>query len=371
MFARLESKQQFHAALFATLFGDAASGLDRPMLLCRELNACESHLSTMAAPKISICLPNLNHRRFLPARIDSIYAQTFQDWELIVVDSHSDDGSWEYMQERFAGDRRVKMFQTPRDGLYRNWNRCVEHSSGEYVYFATSDDTFYPQCLERACTALEQHPKIDLCDFNIHMLDEQGKVLENKWDNMFNVKVFDGWMHRDHTRSGAADLLMMPCIGTIIVSMTGVLIRRSLFEKTGLFPTEYGPIGDYAWQMMAFTHTDVVHLADYLATWRTYEGQLTQHDTLSNLKRTAKVCSDYASRFDPAFRDSCRQLQVNILRHECRNFPRFKRKVLKSPQLALWFWLEKRQGRNPWFTKAWMDQRFKRDDFRPLSSSKV
>ena len=44
-------------------------------------------------PKVSICVPNLNTRPFLPERFDSIFAQTFQDWELLVYDSHSSDSA--------------------------------------------------------------------------------------------------------------------------------------------------------------------------------------------------------------------------------------------------------------------------------------
>ena len=53
-------------------------------------------------PKVSICVPNLNTRPYLPERFETIFNQTFQDWELIVCDSYSDDGSWEYIQELAA-----------------------------------------------------------------------------------------------------------------------------------------------------------------------------------------------------------------------------------------------------------------------------
>jgi glycosyltransferase involved in cell wall biosynthesis len=52
--------------------------------------------------RICICLPNLNNRRFLPERLETIFQQTFTDWELVVVDNHSEDGAWEFFQEQAA-----------------------------------------------------------------------------------------------------------------------------------------------------------------------------------------------------------------------------------------------------------------------------
>ena len=62
----------------------------------------------MSTPKISILLPCFNAEPFLKERIDSILAQTFSDWEAIVLDSHSDDGSWEFFQSIASTDSRFR-----------------------------------------------------------------------------------------------------------------------------------------------------------------------------------------------------------------------------------------------------------------------
>jgi len=59
-------------------------------------------------PIVSICLPTLNARRYLAPRMESILTQTRTDWELIVCDSYSDDGTWEYLQQ-FKDDSRVRL----------------------------------------------------------------------------------------------------------------------------------------------------------------------------------------------------------------------------------------------------------------------
>ena len=66
----------------------------------------------------SICMPNLNTRPFLKERFDSIFNQTFQDWELFVYDSHSDDGAWEFIQDLAKKCDRMRIAQGPREGPY-------------------------------------------------------------------------------------------------------------------------------------------------------------------------------------------------------------------------------------------------------------
>ena len=73
-------------------------------------------------PKVSILLPNLNNRPYLDERMASIMAQTFEDWELVIVDNYSDDGAWEFFQQWQTKDPRIRLTQAPRDGMYANWN---------------------------------------------------------------------------------------------------------------------------------------------------------------------------------------------------------------------------------------------------------
>jgi glycosyltransferase involved in cell wall biosynthesis len=111
--------------------------------------------SSVLGPLVSICLPTLNARRFLEPRMASILSQTLTDWELIVCDSFSDDGTWEYLQQ-FKDDPRVRLYQVSKEGLYAGWNECLRRCRGEYVYMATADDTCEASLLEKMVGALEK-----------------------------------------------------------------------------------------------------------------------------------------------------------------------------------------------------------------------
>ena len=125
-------------------------------------------------PALSICIPTLNTFPFLRERFDSIYRQTFRDWELFVYDSYSDDGSWEFVQDIATRDQRVRLAQGPRQGPYPAWNECLRHTTGQYVYIATSDDSIADDFFEKMVAALEQHPECELAHSPLIVVDING-----------------------------------------------------------------------------------------------------------------------------------------------------------------------------------------------------
>jgi len=229
-------------------------------------------------PKVSICLPNLNQCPFIQERLESIMAQTYHDWECIVYDNYSDDGSWEAIKECAAKDSRFTVRQAERKGMYANWNNCVAQAAGEFVYIATSDDTMSPDCLQKMVEALEIHPDYDICQCGLQMIDREGNAMTGAdgglcWEKLGNASYFGDQLKAPHVRNAPHDGLVALAYGTVWTSMTQVLIRRTLFGKVGLFPTNWDAVGDAAWQMKAGLVANVVYIPEKLATWRYYEGQ--------------------------------------------------------------------------------------------------
>jgi len=230
-------------------------------------------------PKISILLPNLNHRPFLQERLDCIFGQTFTDWELIVVDNHSDDGAWELFQQQACTEPRLRIFQARREGIYANWNNCLELAQGEFVYIATSDDTMKPDCLKNLLAALESHPECGLAHCCLEVIDEKGNEVEGalSWKEQPVPKFFFGsWMDRPHIRTAPHDGILHAATGTVYTSITQMLIRRSVFEHVGSFRNDWGSAGDFEWGMRASLLYSTVHVPEVLASWRRHPGQLTQ-----------------------------------------------------------------------------------------------
>ena len=231
----------------------------------------------MTTPTVSILLPTLNSMRFLWQRIASIYAQNLTDWELLVGDSASTDGTWEFLSEYAKTDSRIKLYQLPR-GLYQAWNSLIEKSTGKYIYIATSDDTMRPDCLSKMVAALEENPECSLCDSMIRLIDTEGRDITEQsplyLPHHWHVDFPRG---EKHLRQCPHDYFLHFCGKTVYTSITQVLIKRDLFEKTGLFDPSFGRSSDFLWGVRAARHANVIFIPERLASWRIHEDQITNN----------------------------------------------------------------------------------------------
>lgn len=244
----------------------------------------------MVNPLVSIALPNLNNRRFLVDRLESILAQSYQHWELIIVDSYSDDGAWELIQEYAVKDSRFRISQAPREGIYPGLNRCLRQVEGQYVYIATSDDTMDPGCLEKMVAALEANPDCGICHVCLRVIDENGDTIDGKWRRFPVSKYFGPLMDVPHIRRAPHDGILHCGVYTVYTSLTQFLTRRSVFDEAGLFRSDYGSEGDFEWAMRATLVHSTVHLPEELATWRMYQEQATARLTLETSSRHKGFC---------------------------------------------------------------------------------
>lgn len=96
----------------------------------------------MSEPLISIILPTRNRLSTIKRTVDSILAQSFQAWELVISDNASDEpGKWEYVEGLAAADGRIRAFrQETNIGIHKNWRFCIEQAAGEFYIAVTDDD---------------------------------------------------------------------------------------------------------------------------------------------------------------------------------------------------------------------------------------
>src|SRR5438552_10457927 len=111
------------------------------------------------SPLVSICIPTYNGREYLKECLDSVRAQSFKDFEVVICDDQSSDGTLDFARELAKGDKRCRFIQNPsRFGLVGNWNNCIALSRGEWIKFVFQDDLLLPNCLERMVTVANGGP---------------------------------------------------------------------------------------------------------------------------------------------------------------------------------------------------------------------
>lgn len=233
-------------------------------------------------------MPHLNSMPFTRERMDSIVQQSLGDWELIIVDSKSNDGSRELLEEYARADSRIKISEGPRDGIYTNLNRAIELAAGKYVYVATSDDTMRSDCLQRMVDALERNPECGIAHCCLQLIDEHGDPSTSNWEKWSAQQYFGEWIHQYHVRRAPHDGILHLGFYTVYSSLTQLLIRRTIFEEYGLFGTDCTPHSDFEWGMRVSLNENIVHVPLKLATWRRHRQQATTNETMLRARATGE-----------------------------------------------------------------------------------
>lgn len=129
-------------------------------------------------PKVSLGVPVYNGANYLREALDSLLAQTFGDFEIIICDNRSTDETPEICRAYAASDRRVRYQQNERNlGAAPNFNRTVALARGEYFKWAAHDDRCAPTFLEEAVRVLDHDRDCVLCYSPSEVIDETGQTL--------------------------------------------------------------------------------------------------------------------------------------------------------------------------------------------------
>lgn len=167
------------------------------------------------APMVSVLMTAYNREAFITAAIESVLLQTYNDFELVIVDDGSSDQTVERARA-FSGDPRVRIHVNPANlGDYPNRNRAASLATGRYLKYADSDDLLQPHCLERFVDAMEAAPEAALA------LTGRGRT---NW--FYPVLLEPADAYREEFLG--AERIMAE-------SSTGSMIRKEAFDRVGGF----------------------------------------------------------------------------------------------------------------------------------------
>ncbi len=170
-------------------------------------------------PKVSIVVPVYNVKDYLEKCVDSILSQTQRDFELLLIDDGSKDGSGELCDALSEKDSRIRVIHQENRGLGGARNTGIEAASGQWLLLVDSDDWIEPDTLRKALQAGEKE-NAELVLFGFRSVDLQGKELGVFRDALPKNQ---GFCPKDHREL----FLASPCAWN-------KLYKRSLFERTGV-----------------------------------------------------------------------------------------------------------------------------------------
>lgn len=139
-------------------------------------------------PLVSVIMPAYNAARFIGEAIESLLAQTYANWELIVIDDGSTDETIARLRKYKYADSRIKLLQCAHSGYpSRVKNRGLREAAGEFIAFLDADDRYEPDAIQSRLTYLLTHPDCVAVHGFERYIDETGKPLAVQWDQVFSI----------------------------------------------------------------------------------------------------------------------------------------------------------------------------------------
>lgn len=172
-------------------------------------------------PKVSVICIVYNSMVYLPRTVASVLAQTFTDFELIIVNDGSSDNVVEWVSS--LEDPRIKLITQVNKGIPGARNTGIEHARGEYLAFLDGDDLWAPIKLKKQVQCLDERPKVGLvnCFIKYKYIDAFDKVISKIVQTDGDGEVWKGVVVENYIRDGSVPM-----------------IRRSCFDKVGVFSTD-------------------------------------------------------------------------------------------------------------------------------------
>lgn len=117
---------------------------------------------TAQQPLVSVCIPAYNSIATLKETVESVLSQTFQNFEILMQDNASNDGTWELMQSYAASDTRIHPQRNSTNlGMIGNWNEVFRRAKSDFILLLSSDDCLLPNFLEACVAELQRNPRLN------------------------------------------------------------------------------------------------------------------------------------------------------------------------------------------------------------------
>ncbi len=186
-------------------------------------------------PRVSIIIPTYNRCGFLKSAIESVFQQTLDDWELIVVDDGSKDETWDYL-DNCSGLTGLRLEKNKGVSFARN--RGIERAQGELICFLDSDDCWQPEKLATQVAFMDEHPECSACYTDEIWIRNGVRVNPMKKHRKYSGQVF------------------RKCLPLCIISPSSIMMTRQVLNDIGLFDESLPACEDYdMWLRLTLRHS--------------------------------------------------------------------------------------------------------------------
>ena len=204
-------------------------------------------------PNVSVCIPTYNREKLLKETLDSVFSQTYKDFEVVIVDDGSTDGTKQMLEEN---SYNVRYFWQKNSGDAAARNKLIELAHGRYISFLDSDDLLFSDSLERMVAAMPAESEETIVYGPYTAIDEVGKLLYRKKKKLYNGKI------TSHL------------FDNIMIHSCGSLFPKKILHDAGCFDTSFAVCSDYNLWLRLSLKYDFVAIEKPLFMRRRHKGNL-------------------------------------------------------------------------------------------------
>lgn len=207
-------------------------------------------------PQVSVVIPAYNAAPYVVGALDSVLAQTFRDFEVLVVDDGSTDGTAELV---VAYGNDVRCIRQSNSGVAAARNRGIEASRGRYVAFLDADDMWLRDKLARQLTALRERPSARACYTAFAFSDEN---------------LVPSWVQRSRRRASLVDDLLL--LGNVVGTPSTVICERDLVLEVGGFDPALSLGADWDLWLRLALRTEFAYIDEPLVRYRIHGANMSR-----------------------------------------------------------------------------------------------
>lgn len=229
---------------------------------------------------VSIIIPNYNHAQFLEQRIESVLCQTFQDFEIIILDDLSTDKS-KTVIEKYRDHNKVHkiIYNNKNSGsTFRQWKIGLEIANYDFVWIAESDDFADKDFLAIAMQKLKENKDSVLFFSNSRVVDENNSLLENN-TIIFGEELDENLFSKDFTLSGNVFVEKILFYKNLIQNASAVVFKKDVALKNIQQIIDFKMCGDWLFWILLLKNNMISYSALELNFFRTSSNTTRNHNT--------------------------------------------------------------------------------------------
>jgi len=258
------------------------------------------------SPKVTVIIPNYNHVKYLPKRIDSVLQQTYSNIEVLILDDCSPDNSREVIDRYAKHDNRIQtVYNTQNSGsTFRQWSKGLGLATGKYVWIAESDDYADITLLEKLVAKLEADDEIGLAYCNSWYVYEETQTIE--LNEKFYQELDPELWKNDFVMPGIDLVRKFMFYRNIIPNASAVVMRKDTLDQVTLPDGSWKLVGDWFYWASLMAISKIAFKAEPLNYFRFHNNNVRSksnakgYDLLETL-RMLNAIQKYGP-FDPVFK---------------------------------------------------------------------